>query len=295
MNVNDNKSLWIFTFQHHMFPINRYGLHHMSFQEFVLIPDIFFTADHMVPQLSFCHKLRIFYILFLLELSASIRQGEKGRYLYKDDLGIEKYCHYCPPIAMYNTENNVLYQEQRCFTNNYPFQEKCDQEEIDRKLFPVCRSGTLPTCPLLKMSDGGHWNCTSSFAHNKTSNGYHIPVYTLCRLTCDPGFRLTGNANIYCTESRHWDLDPNTVACHKSNLGDEPDRNGRLSDETEASEPLHIGKATGRQKHKGHRKVDRSLHKKLSQILRLEKKLVNLKIDMLNKDKRQSIQNILLR
>ncbi|KAK3592391.1 hypothetical protein CHS0354_026087 [Potamilus streckersoni] len=232
-----------------------------------LLSDTYFTALYTMPKLSFFHNLHILFIFLLLELSASIRQGENGRYLYNDDLGFERYCHYCPPVAMYDSENNVLYQEPRCFEKNYPFHLKCDQEELERKLLPVCRYGTLPSCFLHKMPEDGYWNCTSSFFHNKTSDGYHIPVYTMCQLTCEQGFSPTGISNIYCRENRHWDLNPNTVACQKSVSADEP----------------------------GHRKVDRRERKKLLQILRLEKKLVNLKIAMLSEHKRQNINNILLR
>ncbi|KAK3592392.1 hypothetical protein CHS0354_026088 [Potamilus streckersoni] len=232
-----------------------------------LFMEQYYAAFHECPKPSFILKLHILYIFCVLEISASFRQGENGRYVYKDDLGFERYCHYCPPGAMNDNDNILKYQEPKCIHKNFPFQEKCDEEEQKRQLRPICNFGTLPSCPLLKMPKDGHWNCTSSSFYNETSGGYYIPVYTVCQLMCQPGFRPTEGDSTYCRETRVWDRDPYTFTCHRS---------------------MPSNKA-------GHHKISRRQRKKLSQILTLEEKLVKLKMSMLDELGKYHILNILLK
>ncbi|KAK3592394.1 hypothetical protein CHS0354_026091 [Potamilus streckersoni] len=254
--------------------------------------DVYLTAFHTRPKSNLFLKIRVLYMLYILNISASFPNRENGRYLYTDDLGFERYCHYCPPEAMHDNENIIQYQEPRCFDKNFPFQEKCDQEELDKNLRPICKSGTLPSCRLPKQPKGGHWNCTSSLFYNIGNEDSFVPVYTICQMACDPGFIRTDGASTYCRESRLWDLDPATLKCHNSKPSNIADTNKKQSNETTHSKLTYV---SGRRKNRGHHKINRRHRKKLSQILRLEKKLVKLKMAMLSELGGHTILDILLK
>ncbi|KAK3594652.1 hypothetical protein CHS0354_003575 [Potamilus streckersoni] len=143
--------------------------------------------------------------------SIKLRTGDTGKYVYNNSVGYE-YCYYCPPQMKIFEDDvaNQKYQVNSCIEKNYPFSQKLDQAELNSRQYPVCNTGTKPSCNRPKDPERGSWICESSEGKDL------IPVYTTCTIMCNPGYRAIREESIYCNESRTWDPSGETACINAS-------------------------------------------------------------------------------